>query len=143
MKNRYLTIEEFKKYTKIMELSQEDNKNIENLLKKVSDIIELQNETTMINKNEKYLRFLMLPSDYAKINKELKKQKEFKLLRELEEYKQQLEKQEIYTEEEKSKMINEKKEQLFKELKIKYCGAAKEEGTPLTIEYLKKIKEEE
>ena len=143
MKNKYMTIEEYKRYLEIFELSTDDLKKINNVIKKVSDIIELQNETPMINKEKRYLRFLMFPSDYTKINKDLNKQKEFKMQREMQKFKKQLEDEDKYTNEEKIEKLEEFKEQLFKELKLRYSASAVEnEGTTMTLDDLEELEEE-
>lgn len=140
MQNKYLSIEEYKKYIEIFELSPDDVKKLDNVIKKVSNIIELQDETVMINKEERYLRFLMLPSDYAKINKDLNKQREFKFRREVEKFKEYLENENNYTNEEKKEKLEEFKEKLFSELKLKYSTSA-EEGTTMTLENLEEMEE--
>jgi len=141
MKNEYLTIEEYLEYVKIFNLSSSDTQKLNYVIAKIKRIIELQNETPQKNKREKYLRFLMFPADYTRINKDLHIQLKFKLNREIEKYRKQLNLEIKYTEEEKEEKIDEFKEELCKELKIRNVEN-EEEGEILTFANFDNIKGE-
>ncbi len=63
-------------------LSKEENKELRAFIKKVTEIKSLRRETNQKENDYQYFKRLMLPSDYKKINSDLKQQREYKVDRE-------------------------------------------------------------
>lgn len=115
MKNVGMSLEEYKKYLKIFKFDDVDQKEINKILNKVMQITLLKRETVQTNKNL-YLKPIMLPEDYKRIDRVLVTQKKFKCDRILTQYKKELEEKDI--KEDEIKELLEKKE-LIKELGIR------------------------
>lgn len=111
IKNEYLSIKDYEKYLSLFNLNDEDRKEINNIINKVWEIDILKRETKQDN-NVRYLRPLMTPSDYKKIDKALKIQREFKVERLMEKKRKELQESELYT----STEIFEKLEKYYNEL---------------------------
>lgn len=115
MKNVGMSLEEYKKYLKIFKFDDVDQKEINKILNKVMQITLLKRETVQTNKNL-YLKPIMLPEDYKRIDRVLVTLKKFKCDRILTQYKKELEEKDI--KEDEIKELLEKKE-LIKELGIR------------------------
>ena len=114
IKNILLSVEDYKKYISMFEFNSEELTQINEYIGKVQKIIWLKKETVQDN-TKKYLKPIMTPDDFRKINKVLKDQKELKVERELEKYRKELIKEGRYTDEQINKMIEEKREKLREE----------------------------
>ena len=79
----------------------------------------------------------MTPNDFRKINKVLKDQKELKVERELEKYKQGLINEKKYSNEQMNQMIEEKRKKLREEFGLSKINNKKKEQTKLTLADLK------
>ncbi|MBQ3414088.1 MAG: hypothetical protein IJH39_01800 [Clostridia bacterium] len=115
MHNRDADIDEFLKYIKQFKYSEKEQKELKSILKKVVEINNLRNETKQKKVDYKYFKLFMLPSDYTKINSDLKQQKEFKVDREAEKYRKELKNKQLKEEE-----IEEKVQELIKDLRKQY-----------------------
>lgn len=82
MIDRDLEIKEFLQKAKSVKLKQEEIKEINSILEKVVEIKRLRDETKQKKVNYNYFKEIMLPSDYTKINRDLREQKKFKVARE-------------------------------------------------------------
>lgn len=111
IKNEYLSIKDYEKYLSLFNLKDDDRKEINNIINKVWEIDILKRETKQDN-NVRYLRPLMVPSDYKKIDKALKVQREFKIERLMEKKRKELQESGLYT----STEIFEKLEKYYNEL---------------------------
>lgn len=111
IKNEYLSIKDYEEYLSLFNLKDDDRKEINNIINKVWEIDILKRETKQDN-NVRYLRPLMVPSDYKKIDKALKVQREFKIERLMEKKRKELQESGLYT----STEIFEKLEKYYNEL---------------------------
>ena len=118
MKNQYLIIEDYKKFTDLFELDEEEKKIIENLIFKVKWIIELKDETPQ-KSTRLYLKPVMFPKDYKNIDKALNSQLSFKVDRESKKYMKQLEEKKIYSKDEIQKMTLKYKEDLMNDFGLR------------------------
>lgn len=134
IKNILLSVEDYKKYISMFEFNSEELTQINEYIGKVQKIIWLKKETVQDN-TKKYLKPIMTPDDFRKINKVLKDQKELKVERELEKYKHGLINEKKYTYEQMNQMLEEKMRKLREEFglsKIKIKNRKKEQ-TRLTL----------
>ena len=118
MDNKYISINDYEKYISIFNLSDEDNKQKEELLSKVFQIIMLKRETVQKSPNL-YLKPIMFPEDFRKIDKALNTQKLFKLDRDTKIFEDTIRKEGKYTEDEITSQIEKFREKEAKELKIR------------------------
>lgn len=117
MKNVGMSLEDYKKYLNIFKFDDVDQKEINKILNKVLEIILLKRETAQTSKSL-YLKPIMLPEDYKRIDKVLNIQRQFKCDRILTQYKKELEEKDI--KEDEIKELPEKKEgELIKSLGIR------------------------
>lgn len=82
MKNDYITIEEYKRYINLFNLDEIEQKEINGIINNVERILKLKSLTPQKTPT-KYLKPIMLPSDYKEINKVLNIQREFYVEREV------------------------------------------------------------
>lgn len=118
MDNKYLSYNDYVRYINIFNLSYEDNKHKEELLEKVFQIIMLKRETVQTSPNL-YLKPIMFPDDFRKIDKALNTQKLFKLERDTKIFEDTLRKEGKYTEDEITSQIKKFREKQSKELRIR------------------------
>ena len=104
MQNRNMSKNEFIEYIKGIRFSEGEEKEINSFLRKIAEIERLRNETNQEKSNYNYLKKIMLPSDYRKINKDLLKQREYKVARETHRYSQELKEKGLSDEQIKSKV---------------------------------------
>ena len=114
MKNDYLTVEDYKRYISLFKLSEEDSKEINSIINNVIMILILRGETVQ-NSPTEYLKPIMTSKDYAKINKVLNIQLNFKVERETKKHMQQLINENKYTQEEIQKKVEDFEEKLRKD----------------------------
>lgn len=124
MQNRNMSIEEFIDYAKQIKLSEQEKKEINSVLKKVVEIKNLRNETNQKKSNYNYFKRIMLPSDYTKINSDLKQQREYKVERERYKYEMKLKAQGITQEEIKAE-LEKYREKLYKQYGLSAKGRRK------------------
>jgi len=136
IKNVLLSVEDYKKYISMFELDSEESAQINEFIEKVQTIYWLKRETVQDN-TKRYLKPIMTPDDYRKINKVLKDQKELKVERELEKYRKELIKEGRYTNEQMNQMIEEKRKKLREEFGLSKIKNKKKEQTKLTLADLK------
>lgn len=117
MKNVGMSLEDYKKYLNIFKFDDVDQKEINKILNKVLEIILLKRETAQTSKSL-YLKPIMLPEDYKRIDKVLKTQRQFKCDRILTQYKKELEEKDI-KEDEIKELLEKKEKELIKELGIR------------------------
>ena len=67
LKNVYLSIEEYQRYIKLFELGEEEQEKINGIIGNVKYILTLKKETPQRSPT-KYLKPIMFPEDYKKIN---------------------------------------------------------------------------
>lgn len=142
MKNVGMSLENYKKYLNIFRFDDDDQKEINKILNKVMQITLLKRETVQTNKNL-YLKPIMLPEDYKRIDRVLVTQKKFKCDRILTQYKKELEEKDI-KEDEIKELLEKKEKELIKELGIKKSTKSmptQEEN--FTLEDLKDLEEME
>lgn len=144
MKDRNLEIKEFLQKAKSVKLKQEERKEINSILKKVVEIKQLREETKQKKINYNYLKEIMLPSDYTKINRDLREQREFKVARESRKFELELiakgrSQEEIQEETEKYRT------KLCKQYGLRTKGKIKEmsDEEDLTLENIEEIEMEE
>ena len=136
IKNILLSVEDYKKYISMFEFNSEELTQINEYIGKVQKIIWLKKETVQDN-TKRYLKPIMTPNDFRKINKVLKDQKELKVERELEKYKQGLINEKKYSNEQINQMIEEKRKKLREEFGLSKINNKKKEQTKLTLADLK------
>ena len=136
IKNLLLSLEDYKKYISMFELDSEELAQINEYIEKVQMIYWLKKETVQDN-TKRYLKPIMTPDDFRKINKVLKDQKELKVERELEKYRKELIKERRYTNEQMNQMIEEKRKKLREEFGLSKIKNKKKEQTKLTLADLK------
>lgn len=136
IKNLLLSLEDYKKYISMFELDSEELAHINEYIEKVQMIYWLKKETVQDNTN-RYLKPIMTPDDFRKINKVLKDQKELKVERELEKYRKELIKEGRYTNEQMKQMIEEKRKKLREEFGLSKIKNKRKEQTKLTLLDLK------
>ena len=136
IKNLLLSLEDYKKYISMFELDSEELAQINEYIEKVQMIYWLKKETVQDN-TKRYLKPIMTPDDFRKINKVLKDQKELKVERELEKYKQRLINEKKYSNEQINQMIEEKRKKLREEFGLSKIKNKKKEKTRLTLSDLK------
>lgn len=118
MKNQYLTLEEYKRFLEIFELSEEERKEVNSIIITVQEIVKLKSETPQVS-TTKYLKPIMLPSDYRKINKVYNTQLEFKAERLLNQLKKELIVENKYTNSEIEELLEKQKEKIREDLGLK------------------------
>lgn len=123
MKNVGMSLEDYKKYLSLFRLDEVDQKEINKILNKVMQIIILKRETVQTSKSL-YLKPIMLPEDYRKINRVLATQKKFKCDRMLTQYKKELEEKDI-KEDEIKELLEKKERELIKSLGIRHVQKRK------------------
>lgn len=117
MKNVGMSLEDYKKYLNIFKFDDVDQKEINKILNKVLEIILLKRETAQTSKSL-YLKPIMLPEDYKRIDKVLNIQRQFKCDRILTQYKKELEEKDI-KEDEIKELLEKKERELIKSLGIR------------------------
>lgn len=124
MIDRDLEIKEFLQKAKSIKLRQEERKEINSILKKIVEIRELRDETKQKKSNYNYFKKIMLPSDYTKINRDLREQREFKVAREVRKLEKELIRQNK-TQEEIDEEISKLREKLCKQYGLRTKGKSK------------------
>ena len=117
MKNVGMSLEDYKKYLNIFRFDDDDQKEINKILNKVFEIILLKRETAQTSKSL-YLKPIMLPEDYKRIDKVLNTQRQLKCERILTQYKKELEEKDI-KEDEIKELLEKKERELIKSLGIR------------------------
>lgn len=117
MKNVGMSLEDYKKYLNIFRFDDDDQKEINKILNKVFEIILLKRETAQTS-NSLYLKPIMLPEDYKRIDKVLNTQRQLKCERILTQYKKELEEKDI-KEDEIKELLEKKERELIKSLGIR------------------------
>ena len=117
MKNVGMSLEDYKKHLNIFKFDDVDQKEINKILNKVLEIILLKRETAQTSKSL-YLKPIMLPEDYKRIDKVLNIQRQFKCDRILTQYKKELEEKDI-KEDEIKELLEKKERELIKSLGIR------------------------
>lgn len=118
MKNQYLTLEEYKRFLEIFELSEEERKEVNSIIITIQEIVKLKSETPQVSTN-KYLKPIMLQSDYRKINKVYNIQLELKAERLLNQLKKELIVENKYTNSEIEKILEKQKEKIREDLGLR------------------------
>lgn len=145
MKNQYLIIEDYKKFTDLFELSEEDIQKRMDVIEAVKKIMLLKRETPQ-KSSMLYLKPIMFPDDYKKINKVLKDQLEFKLGRELKKIRDNLVEKGTYADEDIKEKLKKEEIKLRKELGLPSKSKKDKKiikVNALTLEDIKHLKEEE
>ena len=144
MIDRDLEIKEFLQKANSVKLRQEERKEINSILKKIVEIRELRDETKQKKSNYNYFKKIMLPSDYKKIDRDLREQREFKVAREVRKVEKELIRQNK-TQEEIDEEINKLREKLCKQYGLRTKGKIKEmsDEEELTLENIEEIEMEE
>ena len=144
MIDRDLEIKEFLQKANSVKLRQEERKEINSILKKIVEIRELRDETKQKKSNYNYFKKIMLPSDYKKIDRDLREQREFKVAREVRKVEKELIRQNK-TQEEIDEEINKLREKLCKQYGLRTKGKIKEmsDEEDLTLENIEEIEMEE
>lgn len=117
MKNVGMSLEDYKKYLNIFRFDDDDQKEINKILNKVFEIILLKRETAQTS-NSLYLKPIMLPEDYKRIDKVLNTQRQLKCERILTQYKKELEEKDS-KEDEIKELLEKKERELIKSLGIR------------------------
>ena len=117
MKNVGMSLEDYKKYLNIFRFEDDDQKEINKILNKVFEIILLKRETAQTSKSL-YLKPIMLPEDYKRIDKVLNTQRQLKCERILTQYKKELEEKDS-KEDEIKELLEKKERELIKSLGIR------------------------
>lgn len=139
MKNIYMSVEQYEKFLKLFEFSDEDKGRLSGVIWSVRRIMELKAETPQDN-SKLYLKPIMTANDYKIIDKALRTQLEFKVNRELKILENNLKKEGISEEE-----IIEKRLDNINNLREKYGlnkqnkNKIKKKGTALTLEMLEEL----
>lgn len=139
MKNIYMSVEQYEKFLKLFEFSDEDKGRLSGVIWSVRRIMELKAETPQDN-SKLYLKPIMTANDYKIIDKALRTQLEFKVNRELKILEDNLKKEGISEEE-----IIEKRLDNINNLREKYGlnkqnkNKIKKKGTALTLEMLEEL----
>lgn len=118
MKSRDISLKDFIKNMKEIRISEEEEKEVNLLIRKTIEIERLRNETNQKKDNYNYFKIVMLPSDYKKIDNDLLEQRKYKVARETHKYLLELKEKGISEEQIKLK-VEEYRQQLCKHYGIR------------------------
>lgn len=121
MQSRDMEREDFLKKINELKFSEQEEKEIRQILIQIGQIDFLRRETKQKRDDYNYFKSIMLPSDYRRIKADLKEQVDFKVARETYKLEMQL-KEKGETQENIDKEIQDRKKEIYKHYKVRFKG---------------------